>query len=129
MCARACFRAGDPASVAGASRDLAVERDGEFQMYERQAGAHEVQIRFVHLRCFVRHQAGVDLNARSAQMREALAGNFRVEILDRRYDALDAGADQRIGARRGAAVMCVWFEQTYAVAPRAFSPAWSRASV
>src|ERR1043165_8047874 len=43
-------------------------------------------------------------------MREAFAGNFRVEILDRGHDALDAGSDQSVGAGRGAAIMCVRFE-------------------
>src|ERR1041385_5833914 len=43
-------------------------------------------------------------------MREAFAGNFRVEILDGRHDALDAGSDQSVGAGRGAAIMCVRFE-------------------
>jgi hypothetical protein len=69
-----------------------------------------VQVRFVYLLCLLTHQSCLDCNACRAEMSEAFAGNFRIEILDRRHDTLDSRSNQRISARRRAPVMCVWFE-------------------
>src|SRR5688500_18881025 len=44
-------------------------------------------------------------------MSEAFSGYLRIEILDRRDNALYACGDQCVSARRSAAIVCVWFER------------------
>src|SRR5260370_7147530 len=105
------FCAGDPARIAANRRHLAVERDGEFQMNERPASSHEMNVCLVQTRRFIRQQASRHLDARFPQMSKATAGNFWVWIFDRGDDALDSCLDQRIGARGGAAEMRVRFQR------------------
>ena len=47
----------------------------------------------------------LDLDAGRAQLAEALAGHQRIGVLDGRHHARHAGADQRIGAGRRAALV------------------------
>ncbi len=52
----------------------------------------------------------VDLDAGRAQARDALAGDQRIRVFDGDDDPGDAGLDQRIAARRRAAVVRAGFE-------------------
>src|SRR6185369_284053 len=79
-----------------------------------------MKVSFVYVRGFLTHQAGLDLDTGRAQMRVTLAGNFWVEIFDGRYDAFDAGSNQRVSARRCAAVMGVRFERDVGRAAASF---------
>src|SRR3954467_7049305 len=76
-------------------------------MHERQPGRHVMQISFVDLRCFFTEQACFNLHACRTQVRKTFSGNLWIEIFDWRDDALDAGGDQRVRARRRASMMRV----------------------
>jgi len=92
-------------------------------MNERPAGPHKMNVRFVQTRSFVSQQAGRYFDACLAQMRKATTGNFWIGIFDRRDDAFDSGGYQRVGTRRGAAVMRVRFQRNVTVAAVARAPA------
>ena len=55
--------------------------------------------------------ASVDVDAGGAQPRQALAGDLRKGVADGDDDAADAGVDQRVAARRRAAVVGAGFER------------------
>src|SRR5947209_27427 len=58
-----------------------------------------------------RAQADIDRDAGGTQALVALAGHFRIRILDRRDHAGDTCGDDRIGARRRLADMRTWFQR------------------
>ena len=79
-------------------------------MHKRPASAHVVQVRFVDLRRFIGQQTCIDPQPSRTEMRETFAGNLWIEIFNGRDDAFDPRRNQRIGAGRCTAVVCVWFE-------------------
>ena len=65
--------------------------------------AHDVA--GMHAARLVGAQADIDRDALVAQPLMALAGDFRIGILQRRHHARDAGLDDGVGARRRLALM------------------------
>src|ERR1044072_3510793 len=121
---------GDPTRIAGARRDLPVERNGELQMHERASGAHEMQIVLIEFLGFVGEQANGDFPARAAKVRKTFSRNFRIRIIDWADDARDSCLDERIAARRCAAVMSVGLEgHVGSGAGRSFSSLLERISL
>ena len=80
-------------------------------MNERPAGAHEMNVGFIQMRCFVRQHARSHFDACLAQVRKATTGNFWIGIFDRRHYAFDSGLDERVGAGLSAALMRVRFQR------------------
>src|SRR6267142_1301816 len=80
-------------------------------MNERPASPHKMNVGFVQTRCFVSQQPRRYFDACLTQVRKATAGNFWIRIFNRCDDAFDSGGYQRVGARRGAAVMRVRFQR------------------
>ena len=81
---------------------------------------HEVDVCFVEPRGLAGHQSDGDFHTSVAQLREALPGDERVRVFNRRDDAPDAGFNQRECAGRGASgVRGPPFEREEAVAHRA----------
>src|SRR5215208_5815398 len=69
-----------------------------------------MQIRFIYRGCFFTEQSCVHSNTRGAKMSKTFPGNFRIQILNRRNNTLDAGGDQCIGTRWRATVVRMRFE-------------------
>ena len=103
--------AGDPAAVVVRRGDLAVQRDGGLERHQRPAGAHEMQERLVEL-LRLGGELGGDrhFDPGLAQLAETLARNQRVGILHGRHHARHARGDQRVDARRRAALVRAGFE-------------------
>ena len=98
--------AGDPAAIVVRRGDLPVQRDRRFQRDQRPAGAHEVQERLVELLGFGRELVGdLDFDAGRRAAGEALPGHQRIGICHRRHHARHARLDQRVDARRRAALV------------------------
>jgi CDP-glycerol glycerophosphotransferase (TagB/SpsB family) len=84
---------------------------------ERAASTHEVQILFIQLFRLASQQANRNFHALRSQVSKTSSCDERVWILKRRYDACDAGPNQRRTARRSAAVMRVRLERNVSSRP------------
>ena len=114
--------AGDPAAVVVRRGDLAVQRDGRLQRHQRTPGAHEMQERLVQLpRLGGKLRGYLHFHAGRPQPAKALAGHQRIGIFERRHHARHPHADQRVHARRGAALVRAGLQiQIQRGAPRQF---------
>src|SRR4029078_3601329 len=74
-------------------------------MDKRSAGCDELEIAFVELQREITQESDFDLNPSMAQLFDAPPAHARVRILDRDNRARDSCLDQRISARRRAAVV------------------------
>ena len=104
-------------------RRAAVEAGGELHAHPRPAARHardEADVEFARL---VLAQAEVDVDAGRAQAVAAMR-LLRIGIAHRGDDARDAGGQDRVDARRRAAVALHGSSVTYSVAPRG---SWPRA--
>ncbi len=99
------FGGGDPLALPGRGGDAAVEAHRPLEGHlgtAEDVGDQEGEVepdRLLH------QEAGLDLDPRLAQLREAAAGDFRIGIAMAGHHAGDSGRDHRVGAGRGAAVV------------------------
>ena len=97
--------AGDPLRLAAGQRGAAVQAHRQLHPHPRAAAldpAEEADVEFARR---LAHQAGVDGDAGSAQKARAAAVDLRERILGGDHHPLHACGNQRIGARRRAAVV------------------------
>ena len=104
-----CF-SGDPLALAVGERGAPVEAHRDFHAHPRPAARHAGDEANVELARLVLHRPALDRNPCCAQLGEARTCDPRIRILNRRHHASDAGIDDRVSARRGAAVMAAWFQ-------------------
>ena len=98
--------AGDPPAVVIGSGDFAVERDGGLERHQRPAGAHEMNERLIELGGLGREFGGeLNFDAGLAQLAEAFAADARVGVFHGSDHLGNTRRDQRIGARRRAALV------------------------
>jgi hypothetical protein len=107
--ARRCPR--DPAGIAGACRDLAVERDAGLGREQRPSCGDPVIEDQVEVGAVIGEHPGDDLDAGGAQQLEALAGVRRVRIRRPDDDAGEAGNGDGLAARRRATVRAAGLER------------------
>ena len=103
----------DPLRVAGAGRDLAVERHRRLEQHERAARARVLAERLVE-QPRPRGELAVgdlDLDPLVAQDPEAAAGGLLGRVVGGDHDAGDAGLDDRVRARRRAAGVAARLER------------------
>ena len=103
-------RTADPARVPAGGGDASVERRCEFQRHERAAGPHPDQKIFVDLPARGAQHAGRHRHAGPPQAPDPAAAYARVRVGQADHHAPDAGFDQRVGARRGTAVVGAGFQ-------------------
>ena len=97
--------AGDPLAGAVGERRAAVERDRRLQAQPRAAALHARDEADVELARLLAAAAPFDGDAGGLEPRRAAAGDERVRVAQGDDDAADAGGDERVGARRRAAVV------------------------
>ena len=119
----------DPLRVAGAGRDLAVERHRRLEQHVRAARARVLAERLVeqpraHRRLAVGDH---DLDALVAQDAEPAAGRLLRRVVGGDDDARDAGLDDRVGARRRLPVVAARLQRDVQRRARAGPPRRRRA--
>ena len=111
MAVTARLASGDPLTLAVVQCRLAVQAGGHFQAHPGPAARHarnEADVQLTRLRL---HQAVLEEDARRAQSFHAIAAHLGIGIAHRRHHARHARFDQRVGARRRAAVVAAGFER------------------
>ena len=106
----ACRFAGNPLAFAVGERGFAVERGGEFEGNERAAAGDAAEEAAVEALRFFFADTFSYFNPRRLQADDTLPGNERVRVAAGDDNAGDAGGNQRIDARRSAALMRAGFE-------------------
>ena len=109
----AALLAADPLRVAGARRDLAVERHRRLEQHPRAPDARVLAERLVEQPRGGRELAvgDDDLDALVAQDPQAAAGGLLGRVVGGDDDAPDAGLDDRVGARRRLALVAARLER------------------
>ena len=97
--------AGDPLAGAVGERRAPVERDRRLQAQPGPAAFHARDEADVELARLLAAAAPLDGDAGGLEPRRAAPGDERVRVAQRDDDARHAGSDERIGARRRAAVV------------------------
>ena len=111
LCARSWntrLRAGSPVIATGLRPASPTLPSAETRELEHDVGPrfqHARDVADMHAPRFVGTQPDIDRDAFAAQLLVALAGHFRVGILQRRHHARNAGLDDGVGARRRLAKM------------------------
>src|SRR6185369_895806 len=99
-------RAGDPLARAVGERAAAVERNRDLHAQPRPAALHPGHEADVELaRSGGRGVVPLDRDSGGSETRRAFAGDERIRVAQRDDDAADPGGDERVGARRRAAVV------------------------
>ena len=105
MAARAGVGAGDPAAVAGARRDAAVETARELESHHGSALPNAREEARVERPRVVLHAANSHLDTRRFEQGIAATRHARVRVLEGDDGARDAGLHQRLCARASLAVV------------------------
>ncbi len=96
---------GDADRLAAGEARLAVGGDGKLQQHLRPGLAHPPRMAGVVAHGVFRAEPGFDHDPAFAKPGVALPRHLRIDILQRRHHAGDAGLDDGVGARRRLAVM------------------------
>ena len=110
MAARAGVGAGDPAAVAGARGDAAVETARELECHQGSALPNAREEARVERPRVVLHAANRHLDSRLFEQGVAATRDPRVGVFEGDDGARDAGLHQCLGARAGLAVMGAGFQ-------------------
>ncbi len=107
----ACCRAGDPLAAAVAERAFAVQAGPQLDRHPRPLLRHALDEALVQLGGLGGQQAMFGNHARRRQPRQTAPSHQRIGVGHRRHHAADASGNQRVGARRGAAVVAAWLQR------------------
>ena len=109
VCSRLLAR--DPLRRAVACGGPSIEGHGELEHHERATCSTVMQVGTQRRSHLCGSDTDDDLDARFSQPSDARSCHLGVRILDPNHDACDAGLDDRIDARRGAAMVTARFER------------------
>ena len=94
----------------GRRRDLAVERHGGFECDQRRAVTNVAGECLIQPASLLFQTSDFNVHSRGSQFFKSLSADLWIRIRHRRHHAMDAGGNQRVGARRRASLMSMRFE-------------------
>src|SRR5579864_4238136 len=105
-----CAKSGWIEGISWRRSNFAIQRHAGFQGHNRLTGEDKTSECFIDTAAFRFQQTRFNADSSCAQLFESLARHFWVWISNGRDHTLDAGCNQRIGTRRRASLMAMWFK-------------------
>ncbi|RMU45959.1 hypothetical protein ALP29_200276 [Pseudomonas syringae pv. avii] len=102
--------AGDPLAFTAGHGRSAIQAHGHLDPHIGPSGFHALDKTFVQRSRFAFQYAALNADTGSHQAQKPAAGHLRIGVLHCRNDPRQPGADQCIGARRGASLMAARFK-------------------